>query len=513
MTGPMRLAPAGMLLAATLALAALVLPLDLSLGAGAVPPSRATPTPSVATRGPAEIPVIVRLRISALRLKGEPAAPEDALSPYSSVSPSWLHARAIATRESLSEISRATGVSAAAQTTAGRASSGVLVRPGQALVQRATDAMGRTVSLPLRAHTVAQGESLWGISQDAGVSVDAVVAANNLPDHATLRPGQVIMIPAPDLALIPEAAAANVSALSWNGLSTASWTEFASSRTHTVAPGESVWAIAQETGVSLGALMTANNLSEGSVLHSGELLVIPAPDPIPAPMAPTAPATPSPNLRTSALGGSEHTAGSGSAPRTYTVAFGDTLWDVARDAGVSLGEILAVNQISETDTIHPGDILVLPRSARDPALSSSRVSDQLSVLSSMDGVSMVWPTTGRITSPFGPRTHPIFHTHEFHTGVDIGARWHSDVRAALSGIVRFAGSMGGYGRIIILDHGNGLETAYSHLDRVLVIRGQRVEQRELIGLVGSTGWSTGPHVLFEVRKNGRPVNPIDYLHP
>ncbi|HEX4835599.1 MAG TPA: M23 family metallopeptidase, partial [bacterium] len=67
--------------------------------------------------------------------------------------------------------------------------------------------------------------------------------------------------------------------------------------------------------------------------------------------------------------------------------------------------------------------------------------------------------------------------------------------------------------IVILDHGSGLETAYSHLDGYVVERGQRVEQGQLVGIVGNTGWSTGPHLLFEVRKNGRPVNPMDYLHP
>jgi len=405
-------------------------------------------------------------------------------------------------------------VSVAALTSAGHLSEGALVSPGQALAQPATSAAGGTVSASLRAHTVAQGESLWGISQDAGVSMQAVVSANNLPGDATLHPGDVLMIPARDAALVPDTASTEL----LTGLSSVSWNEFASSRTHTVAPGESLWAISQEEGVSMGALMTTNNLSEGSVLHAGQLLLIPGPGaaPVPTVSSPAVPPADLPGLtrRTATLGGTEHGAGSGSAPRTYTVAYGDTLWDVAKDAGVSLGDILAVNQISDSDTIHPGDILILPRGARDPALSSSRVSDQLTVLTSMDGVSLIWPTAGRITSGFGPRTHPIFGTREFHTGVDIGARRGAYVRAALSGVVRFVGRMGGYGTIVILDHGNGLETAYSHLMAYIVThRGQRVEQGEPIGLVGSTGWSTGPHLLFEIRKNGRPVNPMDYLHP
>lgn len=533
MTGPVRLAPAGMLLAATLALVALAFPLDLSGAradpvplARAIPPAQSprtaqTPRTAQAPRAAAlpvprepvgtptvETPVVVRLRAPALPLPGTREVAEEPSSLYASVSSlsSWPRTHAIASRESLSEISRATGVSVAALTATGHLSESALLRPGQALVQRTSDTSGGEVSLPLRAHTVAQGESLWGISQEAGVSVDAVVAANHLPEHPVLRPGQVLMIPAPEVALIPDSAAVAVSS--------ASWTEFSSPRTRTVAPGDSLWGISQEAGVSLDALMAANNLSEGAVLHSGELLVLPAPDMLSAPDTSVRSYGLSSSHRVSSpLGGGEHMSASGTRPRTYTVAYGDTLWDISRDAGVSLGEILAVNQISETDTIHPGDILILPRGARDPALSNSSVSEQIRVLTSMDGVTMIWPTSGRITSPFGPRTHPIFGGKEFHTGVDIGTRRGNDVRAALSGIVRFAGRMGGYGRIVILDHGSGLETAYSHLDGYVVERGQRVEQGQLVGIVGNTGWSTGPHLLFEVRKNGRPVNPMDYLHP
>lgn len=524
MTGPMRLAPAGMLLAATLALVAVALPPGLSLGAGSVPLGSGGMTSFPETQqalrhasrdarmfSPQEAapaPVVARLRISTLRLPGEKVMPGDL--PYGSVAPSWPRTLTNASRETMSEISRAAGVSAAALTTASHFSEGATIHTGPVLVQKATDAAGRAVSLPLKAHTVAEGESLWGISQEAGVSVATVVAANNLSDeHAPLRPGQVLMVPASSMALAPDTKATNEFTLSWGGSTPVSWTEFASSRVHTVAPGESLWAISQDEGVSMGALMAANNLSEGSVLHAGQLLMVPPPETIPTPTVSVS--TSSSNRRAAILGGSEH--GSGSAPRTYTVAYGDTLWDIAKDAGVSLGDILSVNQISENDAIHPGDILILPRGARDPALSSSRVSEQLSVLTSMDGVNMIWPTSGRITSGFGPRIHPIFGGHEFHTGVDIGTRRGNDVRAALSGIVRFAGRMGGYGRIVILDHGNGLETAYSHLDGYVVSRGQRVEQGQLIGVVGNTGWSTGPHLLFEIRKNGRAVNPMDYVHP
>ncbi len=121
---------------------------------------------------------------------------------------------------------------------------------------------------------------------------------------------------------------------------------------------------------------------------------------------------------------------------------------------------------------------------------------------------LLWPVPGGITSGYGPRIHPIFHTPEFHTGIDIGAPWGAPVRAAADGTVLFTGWMRGYGMLVILNHGNGLSTTYSHLSSYAVTVGDRVRKGDVIGRIGSTGWSTGPHLFFEVRHNGQPVNPL-----
>jgi murein DD-endopeptidase MepM/ murein hydrolase activator NlpD len=121
---------------------------------------------------------------------------------------------------------------------------------------------------------------------------------------------------------------------------------------------------------------------------------------------------------------------------------------------------------------------------------------------------LLWPVPGRITSGYGQRVHPIFHTPEFHTGIDIGAPWGSPVRAAADGTVLFTGWMRGYGMLVILDHGGGLSTTYSHLSWYAVSLGGRVQRGEVIGRIGSTGWSTGPHLFFEVRRDGQPVDPL-----
>lgn len=125
---------------------------------------------------------------------------------------------------------------------------------------------------------------------------------------------------------------------------------------------------------------------------------------------------------------------------------------------------------------------------------------------------LAWPSRGAVTSPFGWRTHPIFGTREFHTGLDIAGQLGAPVVAAYPGIVRFVGWKSGYGQLVIVDHGGGLETAYSHLSAWTVQSGIRVAQGQEIGRIGSTGWSTGPHLLFEVFENGVPQDPTGYLN-
>ena len=122
------------------------------------------------------------------------------------------------------------------------------------------------------------------------------------------------------------------------------------------------------------------------------------------------------------------------------------------------------------------------------------------------------PSGGAVTSRFGWRLHPIFGSPEFHTGIDIATRYGSPVVAARAGVVLFVGWKSGYGRVVVLDHGGGLETTYSHLSVTLVSPGQLVEEGEEIGRIGSSGWSTGPHLFFEVRRNGKPLDPARYLN-
>ncbi len=122
-----------------------------------------------------------------------------------------------------------------------------------------------------------------------------------------------------------------------------------------------------------------------------------------------------------------------------------------------------------------------------------------------------WPASGPITSPFGMRSDPLGHGFRMHSGIDIGAPMGSTITAAASGRIIFAGWYGGYGNAIIIDHGGQTSTLYGHCSQLFVADGQDVERGQAIAAVGSTGESTGPHLHFEIRVNGIPVEPTSRL--
>jgi hypothetical protein len=121
---------------------------------------------------------------------------------------------------------------------------------------------------------------------------------------------------------------------------------------------------------------------------------------------------------------------------------------------------------------------------------------------------MAWPVAGRITSTFGTRIHPILRFARFHAGVDFGATWGSPIVATADGQVSAAGWSGGYGRQGRIWHGGGITTTYSHMSEIVASPGSFVRRGQLIGYVGSSGLSTGPHLHYEVLRDGTPVNPL-----
>lgn len=123
----------------------------------------------------------------------------------------------------------------------------------------------------------------------------------------------------------------------------------------------------------------------------------------------------------------------------------------------------------------------------------------------------LWPVEGRVSSPFGYRSSPLTGIREFHQGIDIAASYKTPVRAAADGTVTYASYRGGSGKLVIIDHGYGYETHYAHLSSFDVDNGEVIEKGEVIGYVGSTGSSTGPHLHYEIHVNNEPIDPKDYL--
>lgn len=230
--------------------------------------------------------------------------------------------------------------------------------------------------------------------------------------------------------------------------------------THIVAPGETISGIAARYGLDVDTILGANpGIDE--LIHPGDQLVI--------------------------------LSGRGVL---YTVTAGDTLWGIARQYGVSLDAILQANGKTDVD-LAEGERLFIPgaRPART-ATAPSR---------GREAGWYGWPTRGSITSPYGYRWGRL------HAGIDIANGSGTPVLATRRGRVVFAGWRGGYGYAVIIDHGQGVQSLYGHLEDFTVQAGDYVQRGQVIGYMGSTGYSTGPHLHFEVIVNGQPVDPLDLL--
>jgi murein DD-endopeptidase MepM/ murein hydrolase activator NlpD len=183
----------------------------------------------------------------------------------------------------------------------------------------------------------------------------------------------------------------------------------------------------------------------------------------------------------------------------YTVRRGDTLQGIARSSGVDLNSLLDWNRLPSS-VISAGQDLFLP-GARMNTNELNRVLGSL----------FMYPVMGRISSFFGQRPDPFTGVQRFHNGVDIVNRALSPILAAMAGTVGDTGFSADYGYYVILKHTGSYQTLYGHLTRYLVTRGQKVQQGQRIGELGSTGYSTGPHLHFSIFHNGEAVDPLRFI--
>ena len=229
---------------------------------------------------------------------------------------------------------------------------------------------------------------------------------------------------------------------------------------YTLARGDIIGNIAIMTGLNEDTLISVNNISNTRLLQIGQALRIPNQDGI-----------------------------------FYTVKAGDTLESIAQTYRTTAAHISISNELF-SDTLPPGTRLFIP-GARMDWVSRQEINGDL----------FIWPTAGRISSPYGWRTSPFTRARQYHTGIDISAPPGTPVRAAMAGRVAHVGYDNTFGNFIIINHHSGYRTLYAHLSVVRTRAGSNVGTGERIGDVGSTGLSTGPHLHFTVYKHGATVNP------
>lgn len=233
---------------------------------------------------------------------------------------------------------------------------------------------------------------------------------------------------------------------------------------------------------------------------------------------------------------------------SHLIRKGDTLWSISKEYSISIDSILSKNSMHPMDLLKPGSVIKIP--SMQGIFHKVRPYDTLAKISStyridprevrkyneitdhvlvnthvfipnrgytesqkrlLFGAFFLAPIKGSITSGYGFRTHPIRGEKLFHSGIDIAAPKGFLVYSAASGTILTAGTRGGYGNCVVIKHKLGYETLYAHLDSVAVYKGNKVQKGELIGTVGHSGNATGPHLHFEIKQNGRYLNPRRFV--
>ena len=331
-------------------------------------------------------------------------------------------------------------------------------------------------------HVVKSGETLSDIALSyASVTAQDILRANGLKDANRLALNQLLLIPN-----TPEDVESTLEEVRTRQFRIASLREEIRPLkilSYVVVQGDSLWSIANAQNIELDTLVGSNTFKSSATLRPGTVLRIPNQDGI-----------------------------------FYTMRKGEKIEAVGKRYQVDLERVRKVNPTKDLVSLKPGDEIFLP-GARPEAVAEVRVEGKKAKLvpakdkdvPQKGGRSYRWPVMGRINSPFGWRRHPVTRRRDFHTGIDIKASRGMVIRSARDGHVAYSGWMGGYGKVVVVEHSGGQSTLYAHCSALLVAQGAKISQGQNIGRVGTTGRSTGPHLHFEVRKGNSPVNPLQYL--
>ncbi|SFF99162.1 Murein DD-endopeptidase MepM and murein hydrolase activator NlpD, contain LysM domain [Novosphingobium sp. CF614] len=343
----------------------------------------------------------------------------------------------------------------------------VLAIPAIAAPARATSPAEETV------HVVGPGETLNGIANRAGVSPGAIVKANGLEPPYVVKAGQKLDIPRK--AAVKTAARVIASRKSATpAASPAAGVSPERESLHIVQPGETLGGIAARAKVPRVLIAEANGLQAPFNVRVGQKLQIP---------------------RT----------------RHHPVAAGDTGFSVSMKYGVPWEQIALANSIDPQSPIKAGQTLLIPTLLNPPPTGISKLDPAPAAASAAPtpapakSARFGWPVSGTVRRGYAAGS-------DYHDGVDIVAPKGTMVRAAAPGTVKFAGKeKDQFGNLVVIDHGDGWFTAYGFLSRVTVKEGAKVAAGERVGLVGDTGLAKGNELHFEVRRDGKPVDPLDEL--
>jgi murein DD-endopeptidase MepM/ murein hydrolase activator NlpD len=236
---------------------------------------------------------------------------------------------------------------------------------------------------------------------------------------------------------------------------------------HTVKEGETLGTIAEQYNIDVDTLEGANKDLKSQIHPGDQLVILPQKGVI------------------------------------HTTGTGDSLWSIANAYHVEIAAILQANGKSNED-LSLGEDLFIP-GGKKPKEEERVLARADTSVSRGSSNRFSWPTQGELTSPFGHRWG------RNHDGIDLANDVGTPVRAARSGRVSYSGWSSGYGRVVMIEHDQGYTTVYGHLSESFVAEGQYVKVGQSIAAMGNTGYSTGPHLHFEVRKNGTPINPYNVL--